>query len=474
MQKRKVLKMTDVKLNPLQIDLLNKVLFTNDSYVAVRAGWGSGKTSAIVFSLLAWAESHPNQSSLLITDTANRFRSVLLPEINKWCGSYGWEFIATDSKFITPNGHVIWTRAYFRPGTRDSSHNPLEGLNVTSGLCLIDECQTLDQEVAHKALGRLRSGARPKLVMVGLPVFGAWWVDLAEKANCNPIFYSSYVNEANLSQAWFEATKNLPEDERKAMIDNIPMPREGLVYSEWSSQNVISDFKYDPIMSGRIAIDFGFRKPSVLIIVHDPIRDASVIVKEINPQEVKLEDLSKMILDIAVPRELNNKYPNKILLDGACGDKAGQARNDQTAISNFKLLGKSIDEGGIGINFRWVTDPIRTDIMNGVNRVKRLISQKRILCTKEVWEDGANSKGNSFRKAILGYSWDNKEQPKKTGIEDPLDALRYDVLNWMWRDSSLVPMQTNTQSAPRPLLKTNTIVLKPNNFSIKKTSSTRF
>ena len=76
--------MTDVKLNSLQIDLLNKVLFTTDSYVAVRAGWGSGKTSAIVFSLLAWAESHPNQSSLLITDSFLSFNSTM-----RWiCGNF--------------------------------------------------------------------------------------------------------------------------------------------------------------------------------------------------------------------------------------------------------------------------------------------------------------------------------------------------------------------------------------------------
>lgn len=451
-----------IKLNDLQIDLIDKLLFSEESFIAVRAGWGSGKTSAIVFSLLSWAESHPGQSSLLITDTADRFRDVLLPEIDKWLiGPLGWVFEKTNSRFISPNGHIVWTRAYFRPDTRSSSHNPLEGLNITSGLALIDECQTLNEEVAHKALGRLRAGEKVKLVMVGLPVWSAWWTSFAERAGCNPIFYSSFVNKKNLGEDWFKAIEALPEAEKRAMVYNEPAPQTGLVYSEWGVNNVLSDWKYDPSMSGRIAIDFGFRKPSVLIIVHDPILEADVICEEINPQEIKLSDLAKLILEVACPRELSNQYPNRILIDYGCGDKAGNSRNDHTAITSFRQLSKPPEEGGIGVRFRFVTDPIRVDIVNGVSRTKHLIGNKKILCTKDVWEKGANSKGNSFRKAILSYAWDNREIPKKTGIEDPLDALRYDVINWNWKDKVInnsMPVLSSRPTAltPKPAPKSIT------------------
>jgi hypothetical protein len=72
-------------------------------------------------------------------------------------------------------------------------------------------------------------------------------------------------------------------------------------------------------------------------------------------------------------------------------------------------------------------------------RVKALLDEKRILVRDTVWEQGLNCKGNSIRKAILSYAWDGKEAPKKDGQEDPLDALRYDILNWNWRDNSLAP-----------------------------------
>lgn len=41
----------ELKLNPLQIDLIDKLIYSNDPFIAVRAGWGSGKTSALVFAL---------------------------------------------------------------------------------------------------------------------------------------------------------------------------------------------------------------------------------------------------------------------------------------------------------------------------------------------------------------------------------------------------------------------------------------
>jgi hypothetical protein len=438
--------MNEIKLNPLQIDMIHATLLSKDKIIGVRAGWGSGKSSGIIFTLLAWSEAHPNESSLLITDTASRFKNVLLVEATKWLIPMGWTFEASNSRLIAPNGHIVFCRAYFRPSTHDSGHNSLEGLNV--GFCLIDECQTLNEEVFYKAMGRIRSGKNPKIVLVGLPVFGAWYIEIAEKNGCTPIFYTSHVNKANLGEEWFEAVKALPENERLAMVENQPQPRSGLVYNEFGPAHIVDNWVYNSEWSGRIAIDFGFRKPSVLIIVHDPILEADIIVDELNPLEVNIDELGKLILEKAIPRDrCKSEHDRRYRLDGASGDKAGAARNDQTSRTNFKTLGDLL-----GINFRWVTDPIRTDIMNGVNRVKTLLKMKKILVLREVWDKGASASGNSFRKAILGYSWDNNEQPKKDGREDPLDALRYDVINFNWRDRVV-----NTTQAVR----SNITTLKP-------------
>ena len=434
--------------NPLQ-RAIQKAIIRDDRIIAARCGWGSGKTSALVFALLLVSRLRRGTSSLLITDTNPRYQSVLMPEMQKWLGPLNWTYNHTLRKWTDPDtGSEVWCRSYYRPGTRDATHNPLEGLNITSGVCLVDECQTLTAEVAQKALGRLRSGPSPIMILVGLPVSGAWWCQLAETAGCLPLLYTSYVNEANLSVAWFEATKLLPPAEREAMVMNKPRPPSGLVYSEFDeNEHVLDNWKYRPEMSGRIAIDWGFRKPSVLIIVHDPDLGADVIAAEMNPAEVTVEELARLILCVAWPRSLKSRAPSsRIWLDYGVADKAGRARNDQTGRSAFRAM-RAEPPKGLGMPLRSNTDPIRTDILNGVQRLKRAFSRDQYRITREVWTAGERATGNSIRKALMTYGWDNKELPKKDGREDPLDALRYDCITWNWNQNIVDRRQ---YSAPAP------------------------
>ena len=430
--------MAEIKLNPLQLEIIKRIT-RKDKVIAARCGWGSGKTSALVFSILYLSKTRPGTSSLLVTDTTPRYNSVLMPEMEKWLAPLGWTYNHTMKQWTDRHtGSQVWCRSYFRPGTREATHNPLEGLNVTSGVCLIDECQTLTQEVAHKALGRLRAGPSPILILVGLPVVDAWWVNMAENQNIAPLFFSSYVNQDNLADEWFEATKMLPPDEREAMIMNKPKPPTGLIYSEFTeASHIVKGWQYKASMTGRIAIDWGFRKPSVLILAYDDELQASVICHEINPKEVTTEQLTTLILAIAWPRSLKDQAPGpRIWLDTGVADKAGKERNDQTGQSAFRVM-RQDPPRGLGVPVRHTTDPIKVDILNGVQRLKRAFNSKRYLITKEVWDKGERATGNSIRKAILSYAWDNKEQPKKDGREDPLDALRYDCIMFNWHENAL-------------------------------------
>tara|TARA_Y100001973_G_scaffold10555_1_gene14315 strand:+ start:4300 stop:5679 length:1380 start_codon:yes stop_codon:yes gene_type:complete len=424
-----------ISLNPLQREIIARIM-REDEIISARCGWGSGKTSALVFALLMVSKWRKGRSSLLITDTTPRYNSVLMPEISKWLEPMGWTYNHTLRQWTdTHTGSTVWCRSYFRPNTREATHNPLEGLNVTSGVCLVDECQTLNAEVAHKALGRLRAGPTPIMILVGLPVVDAWWCNMAERAGYNPLLYTSYVNKANLSEQWFESTKLLPQAEREAMVMNKPAPPSGLIYNEFTSAHVIEGWQYNESMTGRIAIDWGFRKPSVLIMAYDESRGATVICHEINPAEVTTSQLANMILEVAWPRSLRAQATGpKIWLDDGVADKAGRARNDQTGASAFRAMRRPPNQGGIGLVLRNTTDPIRVDILNGVQRLKRAFDSKKYLITSELWQRGERARGNSLRKALLSYSWDNKEQPKKDGREDPLDALRYDCIMFNWHE----------------------------------------
>ena len=219
------------------------------------------------------------------------------------------------------------------------------------------------------------------------------------------------------------------------MVMNKPAPPTGLIYSEFTESHVIEGWQYDESMTARIAIDWGFRKPSVLIMAYDERLQASVICHEINPAEVTTSQLAEMILSIAWPRSLRAQAPGpRIWLDDGVADKAGKARNDQTGASAFRAM-RAPPPAGLGMPLRNTSDPIRVDILNGIQRLKRAFSSRRYLITAEVWQRGERARGNSLRKALLSYSWDNDEKPKKDGREDPLDALRYDCIMFNWHET---------------------------------------
>lgn len=476
-------KLLSFQLNPLQKEILQELITGDGHIISVQAGWGSGKSTALVLACLVWAilRKGKNEASLLVTDTLARYKQVLAPALQRILLPLGWVNLPSEGRW-TNGDHTIWTRAYFRPGTQDASSNSLEGLNVS--FAVLDEAQAFrDGEVYRKMLGRIRAmsdNGKPKILMAGLPQWGAWWVEEAIRAGLKPIKATSHVNAANLPPAWFAAVETLPEAERLAMIENLPQPPKGTVYSEFSpSTHILKGWKYKQEWSSRISIDWGFQKPSVLFITHDPTLPnlkggfgVDVVHQELNPQNCTIDQLVKLILEIACPRSEAAHYPKThILLDGGSCDKAGLAKSDQTGIENIRLIKKSIDDGGIGLPLRFTTDPVRTDIMNGVRRLKKLFEQGKIMLTDELWASGSSKEqGNSLAKAIATYRWQSslKDVPKKDGREDPLDALRYDVLNWNWRDS-----ETGVMAVPNVSAKKSTSTSYTTGFKVPLTAATK-
>ena len=63
--------MSDLTLNALQLEVIGGIR-RSDRVIAARCGWGSGKTSSLVFALWFIAKTRPGTTSLLITDTNGR------------------------------------------------------------------------------------------------------------------------------------------------------------------------------------------------------------------------------------------------------------------------------------------------------------------------------------------------------------------------------------------------------------------
>jgi len=431
-----------IKPNELQSKLLTAYL--KEPIIAVVAGWGSGKTTALSMAIISHAMAHPGGASLYITDSAPRYRTVVHPSLSEWTNRLtgaDWVYNSLENKWIAPNGHIIWCRAYFRPGTRSADQNSLEGIDC--GFACIDEAQTMQDEVMHKALGRIRSAEAigPRLIICGLPTWGAWWVNSTEDIGGAVIRATSFVNQENLSKEWFDvAKKTLPAEEYEAMINNKPTPPSGLAVSTFDPiKHVLADWQYSPEMSTYLAIDWGFRKPAVLVISHDDSLNANVIHLEFTPTEITISELTQLMLKKVWPRAHQHLAPhqNFIWIDGASGDKAGAARSDQTALSAFRTMGRAMPPAGLGMAIRYTTDPIRVDILNGLSRLRDVFERGQMYLSKDLWDKGLNSSSHSLARGITTYAFDQNGKPKKNDLEHCIDALRYHVINWHWRDKPL-------------------------------------
>lgn len=475
----------EIVLNDMQIEMM-EALFRGVPVISARAGWGSGKTTAIVLLLLASSGLFPGTTSVIVTDSRPRYVRVLHPAIQKWCPNWIWH--ARDAYWLDPvTGSKFFVVWYYRPSTRTSDANPLEGVDV-SGIAIVDECQALPAEVGKKLIGRVRSGETMTRVYVGLPVEPAWWVDEAVKAGCKPYFFSSDVNRKNLAEGWLEHSRDqLSEEEAAAMIDGRPMARVGQVYHRWKwttwpNGNLVPGWwRYKPSMRGYVAIDPGQKKPSALVIVEDwdprwegrkigkASRPTYIIVREINLRRLMVEEFIDAILEVAWPRSQLSEAPgDRIWLDEGVIDRAGKqvrmsdnlnAKLDFEQAVSFAADGTCI--GGLGVRLHAEEDKKKiATVSAGVPRVQRLIHNRgtiRLLCTHEIYADGRRkgADGNSWVRAIGEYRYpdgsdSSKEEPLKTGIEDPLDCIRYFAVWREWYDDPLTTPTVHRKTPAKP------------------------
>ncbi len=434
-------------LNGLQMRMI-AAIGTGAPVIGIRAGWGAGKTAGLAFSILWLSVTRPGIRILLILDTGDRYWQVLHPELEKWLGGIGWEFSSSQPRgWVDPStGSRVLVKSYYRPQTRSVDANSLEGINAD--VAFIDECQTMNPEVAVRAIGRIRGGKPPQLVLSGVPTWDDWWLRVTRRDPRGVVLLAtSYENADNLGADWFEMVKRMSPTEYQVKVLNRPAAPEGAIYPDWVPERFPAGnlapkgWEYSPEMRLRIAGDWGVRHPSILFIAEDDLLKVDVVVGEINPEGVRTVELARLILERAWPRSLLDTAPGgRFLMDRGCGDVAGRApdKTDTTLRTTFSVLAASPDDGGIGMRLRSTHDRRRVNVLNGIDAVRRRIldaqGHRALLCTKEVWDRGLESEGVSLAGAFAKYVWqrDSGMVPKKDGNEHPLDALRYDVVNFRW------------------------------------------
>lgn len=439
---------TDRTINDFQAWLLGQIA-TGARRIAVVGGWGCGKTHGIALAMEALSRSRPDEDGMLVypraAQAARAFgslaESVLVP--------LGWVYCATYQgmqapHWRAPNGVKVWVNSYHRPGTRDVGANSLEGGNVGWGF--IDEAPAYvgGDEVAQMAWGRVRAGARPFLCVVGRPSMFEWWPKWATEDGGAYIRVSSAVNSLFIP-GWPEFVAGMTKQQQEERLHCMPQSPEGAVYSQWRPTrypdgNITPPgWKYDPAMRGYLAVDWGRRHPSALVIVEDPVLGADVIAAELNPEGVSIHEFAGLLWRIARPRR--DWTAGTYAIDAGVGDKAGQARHEQTVRSNFEALARSHADGGFGLMLTCAYQRFaeRVNIANGVRQVRDRIHHdhhgRRLLMTPEAWAASTSGDGVSFARALQSYVYrPGTDTPAKNGQEHPLDALRYFVAEFRWYD----------------------------------------
>lgn len=451
----------------LQLKMYRAVRDQAHSRIAVAAGWGSGKTFGLAFVARYVANRWPGSVGVWVTDTVPRLRSVVMPMCEVLLKSAGWAFRQTESRWVAPNGSILYVKGYHRPSTRETSSNSLEGINAH--YALIDESQTMTAEVLKVLTGRTRtkyqgSGGefRNFIMSVGLPVYNAWWVKRAiENPETSLVLKAgSDANSDNLNAEFFEdAKRELDEEEFEAFVKGNPLPLKGQVYKRWSPKpwpegNVLDDWQPSPDREVTMGVDPG-HNPSALFFQHDPERNIDVLIAEVCPYDVTLDVFVRRILQVGWPRRLPRGKPPgvKLWLDSMVIDKAGKS-GDRYKVSEIDDLARPpVDQhgrvgGGIGIRgIPSPSDPIRANPEERAKRMHRLIYDphtelRRLVVMRDVWERGLRvpETQRSFAKMIQRLKYRDNDSGliyRDTGkgrVIDVADAFGYWGAHYRWHD----------------------------------------
>ena len=456
---------SDWKLNRAQQKTIALWLSRKYPVIGLQGGWGSGKTRLCLQIIQVTHETEPGCSGFVLTDSMSRGSRTLTVEF-RILEALGWTYKHSHygqqaPHYLSPpiNGKrsKVWILSWKRPSGSALAANSLEGPSVSFGI--IDECNLFkDSEPARAALGRIRSGAFPRLLLCGKPTLSPWWLSFAEERGGVGFSVSSRCNRDNLPNfdAWLSS---LSPREIQESIDCVPMPPEGAVFDMWSPEkypkgNILPpDWKPEQWMKTSVSFDFGVRSPSAIVISHDPRigpNGADVCWLEANPDRASVFEVCEMLrhglqsygIPGIYPAHRSHEMPEgSIPCSFAYGDRSGRnTRDDKNMSSAVGDVMATPEVGGLGLRCMTTDDPARININAGVSLLWRLMlnnkGERRLLCSHQLWNYGRQSGGRSFAKSITGYSWSkgSREIPRKDGVHDhACDALRYWAINARWQ-----------------------------------------
>jgi len=304
-------------------------------YPAIVAGFGSGKTEALVARGTALTLQNPGRFIGVYARTYGDIAIILIPRFEMTLARLGLKYTTNKSeKTISVHGYGT---LLFR-----SMDNPSSIVGFETVHALIDELDTLPKEQAQHAWrmiagrnrAKTRNGARNSIAVATTPegyrfVYENWGDN--PKPGYHLIRASSYSNEANLEVGYIDGLRKLypPALFEAYILGQFKNLESGSVYPDFCR---IENNTNETIRSGeslQIGMDFNINQMA-----------ATVIVKR-EGRPYALEEFSKVrdtpAMCQAIRKRFGHRHPITVY-----PDPAGRANSSKDAsLSDFSILQKA-------------------------------------------------------------------------------------------------------------------------------------
>ena len=258
-----------------------------------------------------------------------------------------------------------------------------------------------------------------QLLIIGSPDLGMGDVfdelmEMGEKDNEK--IQSWHLNEADcpfIDRESAEVMNSLLDEYgRLREVDGLQVPPGGRLFPEFLFNTQVLPQIYNPTLPYFIGVDFGRNKPVVEFT--QPDGQAFRVFHEISCKDILVENLVKEI-KLAVEVVCKGNQPTIV----GC-DKAGKAKSDLVSWTAFSVLKAAFPQATFTTSYQLVSKDNQTHLY------RKLTMQNRIFidpsCKKLITAFIKATPNTTGQKVNPGWK-------KKEGIDDPLDALIYGLIN---------------------------------------------
>lgn len=370
----------------------------------------SGTIEALRFADLRAQELDRPTKGMIIAPTYPMLKDVNIPMFLDWCPSHtikAWN--KQDHKMQLVNGSEITFR---------SGDNPDRLRGVGLDWVWMDEASFMDREVWEVVYPALTD--KGGYAWITTTPQGYDWVYEG--------FYKPAVDKQDDYEAWRYTTEDNPYidklliEKAKQDLSEVMFRQEYLASFEKFEGLIYPDFEEEvhvkepppkhPTDIFFVSLDVGWNHPTAMILAKEDVNHNLYLIDEAREQYLDTKGISKQLSALLMRNGLERHEISAFIID-----PASKGTQQTSGMSMFDQL---LEEG-------WGFIPGNNDVMAGINRVTRLLRERKVFISKRC---------EKIREEIRSYHWRkwkensdvDRAKPFKLG-EDLMDAFRYLVMS---------------------------------------------